>query len=84
VNHEARRQTIPASNLRFPRFTTAKGPAFREQFGAGGAVNRTIDSASAKKRAVRSVHDCVNIQFGDVAMDDLDSAIGILHKSSRY
>jgi hypothetical protein len=52
---------VAARQLRFAWFTTAKRPAFREQFGAGGAVNRAIHSASAKKRFVRSVHNRIDI-----------------------
>jgi hypothetical protein len=84
MNDEARRQTVSASKLRFARFTTPKRSAFRKQFGASRAMNRSIHSASAKESSVCSVHDCGHIQFGDVATDDLDSAIRILQKSPRY
>ena len=60
--------------------TTAQRAAFGEQFGACGAVNRAIDSATAEERCVRRVHDGINVQFSDVALDDLDSAVGILHR----
>jgi hypothetical protein len=64
---------VPANDTResasLPRFTTAKRPAFREQFGADGALNRAIDSASTKKRFVRNVHNGIDFQRGDVAAD---------------
>ena len=73
MNDEARGQTIAASNLRFAGFTTAERAAFGEQFGAGGAVNRAIDTATAEERRVCRVHNRVDLQFSDVAADDFDS-----------
>jgi hypothetical protein len=43
-------------------------------------VNRAIDAATAKERCVRRVHNGINVQFSDVALDDWDSAVGILHR----
>ena len=47
-------------------------------------MNRTIDAATSEKRRVCRVHDGINVQFSDVALDDLDSAVGILHESLDY
>ena len=67
-----------------PGSTTAQCAAFGEQFGACSAVNRAIDSAAAEKRRVCRVHNGINVEFSDVAVDDLDSAVGILHESLDY
>jgi len=61
--------------------TTAQRAAFGEQFRASGAVNRPIDAATAEKRCVRRVHNGINVHFSNVAAEDLDSAVGILHRA---
>ena len=80
MNDEASRQTITACNLRFPGQTTSERAAFDEQFGARRAMNRAIDTTTAEERRVRRVHNGIDVQFSDVALDDLDSAVGILHR----
>src|SRR5437899_5262855 len=72
VNDKARRQTIAASNFRFPGLTTAQRSTFGDQFGAGRAVNRAINSAAAKKRRVSRVHNRVDVDFCDIPADDFD------------
>ncbi len=72
VNDKASRQTIAASNFRFPGLTTAQRSTFREQFGAGRAMNHAIDSAAAKKRRVSRVHNRVDVDFCDIPADDFD------------
>jgi hypothetical protein len=62
-------------------FTTSERAAFGEQFGACGTVNRAVDAATAEERCVCRVHNGINVQFSDVALDDLDSAVVILHRS---
>ena len=42
-------------------------------------MNRTIDPAATKERRVRSVYDRIYIEFRDIALDYLDSAIRIVH-----
>jgi hypothetical protein len=75
---------MSARDFSFARATTAQRAAFGEQFGACGAVNRAIDTATAEKRRVRRVHDSVDVQFSDVAAEDFNSAGGILHESWDY
>ena len=71
---------IAAANLRLAGLATAQRAAFGEQLGACRAVNRAIDSAAAEERRVCRVHNRINVQFSDVALDDLDS-VWILHRS---
>jgi hypothetical protein len=33
-------------------------------------MNRPIHTAAAKQRGIRRVHDCVNLQTGNVTLDD--------------
>ena len=72
VNDKARRQTIAASNFRFPGLTTAQRSTFHKQFDAGRAMNRAINSAAAKKRRVSRVHNRVDVDFCDIPADDFD------------
>lgn len=72
VNDKAGWQTIAASNFRFPGLTTAQRSTFREQFGAGRAMDRAINSAAAKKRRVSRVHNRVDVDFCDIPADDFD------------
>ena len=67
-------KVIAASNLRLAGFTTAERAAFRKQFGAGGAVNRAIDTATAEERRVCRVHNRIDVQRGDVAAEDFNFA----------
>ncbi len=72
VNDELRQQSVPASNLRFSGFATAKFAAFGKQVGSRTTVDRAIHSASAEKRTVCRVHDCSHLQLCDIAADDFN------------
>ena len=76
MNDESSWQTISARDFRFAGSTTAQRAAFGEQFGACGAVNRAIDAATAEERCVCRVHNGINVEFSDVAAEDLDLAYG--------
>jgi hypothetical protein len=41
-------------------------------------MNRAIDSATAEERRVRRVYDGIDIEFRDIALDDLDLRVLIL------
>src|SRR5262249_48942820 len=84
VNHEASRQTIAARYLRFAWPTTAERAAFGEQFGPRDAMNRAIDTATAEQCRVRRVHNRINLELCDIAAEDFDFAVGILHESLHY
>ena len=81
VNDEASRQTISASNFRFAGSTTAERAAFSEQFGACGAVNCAVDPATAEEGGVRRVHNGINVQLRDIALNDLDFVSCFLFKN---
>ena len=78
VNDITGGQTMSASNFRFTGSATAEGPTFREQLRASPAVNRAIDSATAEERRVRRVYDGIDIEFRDIALDDLYLRVRIL------
>jgi hypothetical protein len=78
VNDKTRRQTKSASNFRCTGSTTAEGPAFCKQLRASPAMNCAIDSATAEERRVRRVYDGIDVEFRDIALDDLDLRVLIL------
>src|SRR6266478_1527377 len=80
VNDELSGQTIGASNFRFAGSTTAECAAFGQQFRAGRAMNRAIDSSATEKRCVSRVHNSIDIELRDIAVLDFELAIGILHE----
>jgi hypothetical protein len=80
VNDKTRRQPISASNFRVTGLTTAEGPAFSKQVRASGAMNCPIDSSAAEERRVRRVYDGIDIEFRDIALNDLDLRVLILHE----
>src|SRR5207245_7814179 len=84
VNHEPSGQTIAPRNFRFAWPTTVQAPAFHSQFRACSAVNRAIDSATAKQRRIGCVYNRINVKLRDIAAIDLDLVIGLfLHERSR-
>ena len=74
VQHIARRQVAAAGRLHVPGVAAAKRAALREDPGAAGAVDRSVDTAAAEQRRVRRVDDGVDVLRGDVAEDELDHA----------
>ncbi len=68
VDYPARRQAIAACQFRIPRMATAERAAFGQQFRAGGAVNRPVDTAAAKQGAVGGIDDGVDSQGGEVGV----------------
>ena len=74
VNHEARREFVAVAEARLAR-ATAPGVAldeFGEKPGAGGAVDRTVDTAAATQRLVGGVDDRIDALLGKVSLADLD------------
>jgi hypothetical protein len=79
VNDKARWQMISGSNFRLAGSTTAESPAFSEQLGSSGAMNRTVDPAAAEECRIGCVYDCIDIKRSDVPAGNIDLASGILH-----
>ncbi len=62
MDHVPRREQVAFGDLGVAGLAAVQHPAFGEQFGAGGIMDRTIDAASAEQRRIRSVDDGVNAQ----------------------
>jgi hypothetical protein len=53
--------------------TAVEFAAFCEEAGAGGAVDGAIDSPAAEEGLVGAVDDGVDVELGDVGLEDVDS-----------
>src|SRR6202011_5119112 len=82
VDHMTGFQAIAAGELCLPGVGAAQGPAFLEQLGAGAAVDGPVDTATAEERGVGGVHDGVDVEQGDVALDHLDHVLLPLRSST--
>jgi hypothetical protein len=70
MNHMPRRQSITFGDFGVAGLAAMERAAFGQQFGAGRAMDRAIDAATAEQRGIRSVDDGVNAQGRDVGDDD--------------
>src|ERR1700680_3404738 len=77
VDDKTRVQIVCASDFRFTRRATAECATFGEKLRSSGAMNGAIDSAAAKQHRIGRVHDCIHIELGDVATNDVDLHIHI-------
>jgi hypothetical protein len=66
----ARRQPIAIGDFGVAGLAAMEGAAFGEQLRPCRAMDRAVDTASAKQRTIRGVDDGVNAQAGDVGDDD--------------
>src|ERR1700680_2541716 len=60
MNDVPSRQPIAARQPSLPRRAAAERAAFREQLGAGGAMDRAVDTAAAEQRGIGGVDDRVD------------------------
>jgi hypothetical protein len=70
MNDMPRRKPVAMGDLGIAGLAAAKCAALRDQPRSGGAMDCTIDPASAEQRGIRGVDDGVNAQCGDVGDDD--------------
>ena len=75
VDDKTRRQIVSASEFRFAGLATAKCLTFRKKLRSRSAMNCTVNSAAAQQGRVGRVDNCVDIEPGDVAVDDVDLRI---------
>src|SRR5207249_10556746 len=68
---------LPISgDFSFALSAAPNGSTLREQFWSGSAMDRAINSAATEQRRIRGVHNCIDVQLGDVAADDIDLSCG--------
>src|SRR5262249_28205116 len=73
VDHVLGDKPVTARDLGRAGLAAAERAALAEQLRTGGAVDRAIDAAAAKKRAVCRVDDGVDVERGDVGAADVDT-----------
>jgi hypothetical protein len=60
------RQPITFGDFSISGLAAVQKAAFKEEIRPGRAVNRSIDTATAEQRRVRSINDGVDRQCGDI------------------
>ena len=60
MNDVLGRQPVALRQLRVARIALAEKSAFVQQLGSGGAMDRSVDPASAEERRVRGIDDGVD------------------------
>jgi hypothetical protein len=70
MNHMPCRQTVTFGDFGVAGLAAMEGAALGQQFGAGRAMDRTIDAATAEQRRVGGVDDGVNAQRRDIGDND--------------
>ena len=70
VDHPASGKVVAFRYLGVACFTASQCPAFSQQTRPGGPVNCSVHSAPAEQGVVGGVDDGVDVQRGDVSLDD--------------
>jgi hypothetical protein len=60
-------ETIAAGQLRLAGRTAAEHATFGQQLGAGGAMDRAVDTAATEQRRIGRVDNGVDLKPGDIA-----------------
>ena len=55
--------------------TAVEGKAFGQEFGAGGPVERSVNTATSEQLGIGGVDDRVNCELGDVALLEFNPSI---------
>jgi len=62
-------QAKAGGGLCVSRGAAVKFAAFREEFRAGGIMYSAVHASATEQRGVRRVHNCIDLQPGDVSLD---------------
>src|SRR5262249_51925677 len=73
VDDVTRWQTEARRDLRIPRLAAAELGAGRAKLRACGAVDRSVNATSTEQCPIGGVDDGVDVELGNVALDDLDA-----------
>ena len=75
-------EAITPGDLGITGRATAERAAFGQQFRAGAAMDRTIDTAATEQRQIRGVDDGVNAQCRDVGNNDVQPRVADLARAA--
>ena len=84
MDHVPGLEAITARDLGAAGVAAAERTAFGQQFRPSRAVNGAIDAAAAEQRAVGGIHDCIDIERGDVGDDDVEDCLADLGGERRH
>src|SRR4029079_11784969 len=84
VDHVPGLETITARDLGAAGVAATQRTAFGQQFRPGRAVNGAINAAAAQQRAVGGIHNCIDIERGDVGNDDVEDCLADLGGEPRH
>ena len=73
VNDMPRFEAVALRDLGLACLAAVKHSAFRHEFRSRRAVDRAIHAATAEKRCIGGIHDGIDVQGGDVGLDDGNS-----------
>jgi hypothetical protein len=73
MNNVFRRQIKPLCYFGFSRFAAVQRPTFFKQLSSRRSMNRAVNAIAAEQRGIRGVHDSVNFDFCNVAVQYFDS-----------
>ena len=74
MDHMLRRELVPLSDFRVPRFATHQRNAFSQQLQPCSPVNCPIHPTAAKQALIGSVHNGINFESGYAALEDFRSS----------
>src|SRR4029453_7478045 len=83
VDGEARREAPARRDPGIPGRAPAQPPAFLQDGGSSGPVDRSIHPAAAQQAGIGSVHDRLGRLVDDVSMHELDAGAGFWARRHR-
>ena len=75
VNDPFGSKAISFGDLGFAGIASIERPAFFQKLGAGGAVNRSIDTSAAQETLIGGVDNRVHGKRGDIALNDFNARV---------
>jgi hypothetical protein len=73
MNHVSSGKEVTAGYFCIARFAAVYRPTFHSQLCTCSTMNSTVHPAASQQRAIRSVHDDVDLELGDIANMDSDA-----------
>ena len=75
MNDVAEWQVLTSNHLNVACGTAVEGKAFGQEFGAGGPVDRYVNTATSEQLGIGGVDDRVNCELGDVTLLEFNPSI---------
>ena len=72
MNHKLCRESETWGNFSLASFATVQGNAGLQELRACRTMNCPVDSAATQKRTIRRIHNGIDFQFGNIALDNFN------------